>query len=233
MSDSVDSPTVRLRRNSRKFVRKSASDIEVDRKYKHKTIFIADDDGDDDWSSSDSEELDLSDVEIEEEVELNNNSSDDVDAKRDHEFVRLAESTDLAEILEIFNQMKERIGLSDLPQTFTDVFPKLRDELSNKIPHRYSELLKLLQQRSLNKEYCGNKVASGTKVLIIGNDKTGLYGGITMCFVRWRSLRPEDGSGDAAAGSQHDRHRGQRLHGQEQRHQTLGLRHGGSQRSRG
>ena len=106
-------------------------------------------------NDSDFEELDLSDV-------ITN--VDDVDAKRDNEFVKMAESTDLEEILDKFKQIKQNIGLSDLPETFTKVFPKLQDDLSAKIPHRYSELLRHLHQRSLNKEYCGNRVAAGKKV---------------------------------------------------------------------
>ena len=152
-------------------MRKSASDFAINRD-RHKTVFLADkvevDDDDDDRA----EEEDLTDIEKEDD-EIDNcvdtKAVDDVvDSLRDHEFVKLAESQDLEEILEIFNQIKGTIGLSDRPETFKDVFPKLEQELSARVPHRYSELFKLLHQRSLNKEYCANKVASGQKVLIIG-----------------------------------------------------------------
>ena len=152
-------------------MRKSASDFAINRD-RHKTVFLADkvevDDDDDDRA----EEEDLTDIEKEDD-EIDNcvdtKAVDDVvDSLRDHEFVKLAESQDLEEILEIFNQIKGTIGLSDRPETFKDVFPKLEQELSARIPHRYSELFKMLHQRSLNKEYCANKVASGQKVLIIG-----------------------------------------------------------------
>ena len=151
-------------------MRKSASDFAINRD-RHKTVFLADKvevDDDDDRA----EEEDLTDIEKEDD-EIDNcvdtKAVDDVvDSLRDHEFVKLAESQDLEEILEIFNQIKGTIGLSDRPETFKDVFPKLEQELSARIPHRYSELFKLLHQRSLNKEYCANKVASGQKVLIIG-----------------------------------------------------------------
>ena len=151
-------------------MRKSASDFAINRD-RHKTVFLADKvevDDDDDRA----EEEDLTDTEKEDD-EIDNcvvtKAVDDVvDSLRDHEFVKLAESQDLEEILEIFNQIKGTIGLSDRPETFKDVFPKLEQELSARVPHRYSELFKLLHQRSLNKEYCANKVASGQKVLIIG-----------------------------------------------------------------
>ena len=150
-------------------MRKSASDIAVNRD-RHRTIFLADkveldNDNDDDRP----EEQDLTDIEIQENDNFVDRKVDDVvDARRDHEFVKLAESQDLEEILEIFNQIKGTVGLSDRPEPFKDVFPKLEQELSDRIPHRYSELFKLLRQRSLNKEYCDNKVASGQKVLIVG-----------------------------------------------------------------
>ena len=151
-------------------MRKSASDFAINRD-RHKTVFLADKvevDDDDDRA----EEEDLTDTEKEDD-EIDNcvdtKAVDDVvDSLRDHEFVKLAESQDLEEILEIFNQIKGTIGLSDRPETFKDVFPKLEQELSARVPHRYSELFKMLHQRSLNKEYCANKVASGQKVLIIG-----------------------------------------------------------------
>ena len=154
-------------RNNNNVVRKSASDFAINRD-KHRTVFLADKvEVDDDRP----EEEDLSDIEIEDNETENSGDKkvdDVVDARRDHEFVKLAESQDLEEILEIFNQIKGTIGLSDRPETFRDVFPKLDQELSARIPHRYSELFKMLHQRSLNKEYCDNKVASGQKVLIIG-----------------------------------------------------------------
>ena len=148
-------------------MRKSASDFAINRD-KHRTVFLADKvEVDDDRP----EEEDLTDIEIEDNETENSGDKkvdDVVDARRDHEFVKLAESQDLEEILEIFNQIKGTLGLSDRPEPFKDVFPKLEQELSDRIPHRYSELFKLLRQRSLNKEYCDNKVASGQKVLIIG-----------------------------------------------------------------
>ena len=154
-------------------MRKSASDIAINRD-KHRTIFLAADkvelDNDDDRGEEEDEE-DLTDIEVQD-SEYDNSVArkvdDVVDARRDHVFVKLAESQDLEEILEIFNQIKGAVGLSDRPESFKDVFPKLEEELSDRIPHRYSELFRLLRQRSVNKEYCDNKVASGQKVLIVG-----------------------------------------------------------------
>ena len=79
-----------------------------------------------------------------------------------------AESTDLEEILRVFSKIKANLGLSDSPETFQEVFSKLQEELSAKIPRRYSELFRLLKQRSANKEYCQNIVASDLRVLILG-----------------------------------------------------------------
>ena len=80
-----------------------------------------------------------------------------------------AQSTDLQEILRVFSKIKANLGLSDMPGTFQEVFSKLQEELSSLIPHRYSELFRLLKQRAANKEYCHNTVASGLRVLILGN----------------------------------------------------------------
>ena len=80
-----------------------------------------------------------------------------------------AESTDLEEILRAFSQIKANLGLSDQPERLQEVFSKLQKDLSAKIPHRYSELFRLLKERSTNKEYCQNTVASGLRVLILGN----------------------------------------------------------------
>ena len=79
-----------------------------------------------------------------------------------------AESTDLEEILRVFSKIKANLGLSQMPETFQEVFSKLQEELSARIPHRYSELFRLLKQRSTNKEYYHNNVASGLRVLILG-----------------------------------------------------------------
>ena len=92
-------------------MRKSASDFAINRE-KHRTVFLADKVEVDDERP---EEEDLTDIEIDDNV--NDNSGDKkvddvVDARRDHEFVKLAESQDLEEILEIFNQI---FTSSDIP----------------------------------------------------------------------------------------------------------------------
>ena len=80
-----------------------------------------------------------------------------------------AESSDLEEILRVFSRIKANLRLSDQPETIHEVFSKLQEELSAKIPHRFSELFRLLKQKSTNKEYCQNNVASGLRVLILGS----------------------------------------------------------------
>ena len=87
---------------------------------------------------------------------------------------RLAESTDLEEILAVFSQIKTNLGFSDQPGTFNEVFSKVEENLSSRIPHRFSELGRLIKQRSTNKEYGDNKAASGLRVLIIGGGPCGL-----------------------------------------------------------
>ena len=79
-----------------------------------------------------------------------------------------AESADLEEVLRVFSQIKASLGLSNQPGTFTEVFSKVQERLSSRIPHRFSELGRLIRQRSTNREYSDNKAASGLRVLIIG-----------------------------------------------------------------
>ena len=79
-----------------------------------------------------------------------------------------AESADLEEILRVFSQVKANLGLSNQPGSFTEVFSKVQESLSSRIPHRFSELGTLIRQRSTNREYSDNKAASGLRVLIIG-----------------------------------------------------------------
>ena len=84
---------------------------------------------------------------------------------------RFTESTDLEEILCVFSQIKAGLGLSSQPGTMSEGFSSLQEHLSARIPHRYSDLFRLIKQRSAEKEYCDNKVASGLNVLIIGKQK--------------------------------------------------------------
>ena len=102
------------------------------------------------------------------------NTEDIVDGKSDHEFVRFAESTDLFEVLEIFSNIKENLGLEVHSWTYKNVFPILKAELKSLIPYRYEELFKQLEKRSEAKEYKNNMVAAGKKVLIIGAGPCGL-----------------------------------------------------------
>ena len=81
---------------------------------------------------------------------------------------RLAVSTNLEEIITVFTKIKTGLGIPETSGTFGEVFSKLQDSLSTKIPHRYSSLFQLLKQRSTNKEYYDNKLADGLNVLIIG-----------------------------------------------------------------
>ena len=110
-------------------------------------------------------------------------SDDQLDGKRDHQFVRFAESTDLLEVLSIFSNIKNNLGLEVHSWTFKNVFPILKDELKSKIPHRYEELFSHLEKRSEAKEYRNNTVATGQKVLIIGAGPCGLRMAMEMQFL--------------------------------------------------
>ena len=110
-------------------------------------------------------------------------SLDQADGKRDHEFVRFAESTDLLEVLDIFFTIKKNLGLEVHSGTFRNVFPILKAELKSKIPYRYEELFTHLEKRSEAKEYKHSTVATGKKVLIIGAGPCGLRMAMEMQFL--------------------------------------------------
>ena len=135
---------------------------------KHKTIFLADIDDDEDFESSTEDLLLLStDNDDSDESYTRLDIVDDIDSKRDNDFVRFAESTNLEEILYLFHQVKSSLGLQQSISSFKEIFPVLLN-LSPNLPHRYSELLNHLYNKSQHKEYKHNSVANGHNVLIIG-----------------------------------------------------------------
>ena len=102
---------------------------------------------------------------------------DDIDAKCDHVFVKFAESTDLEEVLALFAQVKSVLSPHNTnpdvqDSTFLQLFPRLLKDLPPVLPHRYSELLRHLNNAAQNKEYRGNTAANGVNVLIIGESFT-------------------------------------------------------------
>jgi len=150
-------------------------------KEKHKTIFIDDDSSEElELYSSDDESFTNSQEDLTDGVCC---SSDTVDAKCDHDFVKFAESNNLLEILDIFYKIKENLGLEVHPWTFKTVFPILKSELKSLIPFRYEELFRHLEKRSEAREYHRNTVASGKKVLIIGAGPSGLRMAIEMQYL--------------------------------------------------
>ena len=138
---------------------------------KHKTIFLANDE-----DETSDEDLDLSD-EVEETHIRSDLVDDDVDTvQRDQDFIDFAQSTNLEDILEIFSKIKERV----LPNssnndrvrvnvsTFQETFPRLMEQMTPLVPHRYAELFRLLLTKSRAPEYRSNSAALGQNVLIIG-----------------------------------------------------------------
>ena len=95
--------------------------------------------------------------------------TDELDtSKQGHDFVKFAESTDMLQVLDIFKNIKENLGLEVHPGTFKNVFFILKEDLRQKIPYRYGELFDHLDERSRSKEYRNNTVAGGKRALVIG-----------------------------------------------------------------
>ena len=132
-----------------------------------KTIFIGDTSINDDDDTE--EDLNLSDDE-DCAGHLRETDVDDIDSRNDQSFVRFAEAQDLQEILRLFSQVKSELELQENISSFREIFNPLFLSLSPLLPHRYSELLKMIRNKSLSKEYRNNLAASGKHVLIIGNN---------------------------------------------------------------
>ena len=132
---------------------------DVSRSEHRKTIFIGNNTEDDDSSD---EELNISDEE-------EDTTSDTIDARlNNHSFVKFAESVDLQDIISHFNQVKSELSLPETVSSFHEIFDSLFSDLSSQLPHRYTELLRHIHNKSLSKEYKNNLVASGKHILIIG-----------------------------------------------------------------
>ena len=132
---------------------------DVSRSEHRKTIFIGNNTEDDDSSD---EELNISDEE-------EDTTSDTIDARLNNiSFVKFAESVDLQDIISHFNQVKSELSLPETVSSFHEIFDSLFSDLSSQLPHRYTELLRHIHNKSLSKEYKNNLVASGKQILIIG-----------------------------------------------------------------
>ena len=132
---------------------------DVSRSEHRKTIFIGNNTEDDDSSD---EELNISDEE-------EDTTSDTIDARlNNNSFVKFAESVDLQDIISHFNQVKSELSLPETVSSFHEIFDSLFSDLSSQLPHRYTELLRHIHNKSLSKEYKNNLVASGKQILIIG-----------------------------------------------------------------
>jgi len=107
--------------------------------------------------------------------DLSSSPGDEPDAlKRDHVFVKFAESQEMREVLQLYSDLKSELGLEDRPSTFTGQFQRMKQGLVGKVPDRYAELLRLLGDRAGCKEYLGNSVAAGKRVAILGGGPCGL-----------------------------------------------------------
>jgi len=134
------------------------------------------------------EQRDVSDEELNNNLEDDGENSyiitDEYDSKKnEHDFVKFAESTNMLQVLDIFRNIKENLGLEVHPGTFKNVFYILKEELRQKIPYRYGELFDHLEEKSRSKEYRNNTVAGGKKALVIGCGPCGLRMAMELQFL--------------------------------------------------
>ena len=72
-------------------------------------------------------------------LEVNRNAMDDPDSplKSEHEFVKFAESTELLEVLHLFQQIRNNLGVDQQAKSLKGVFPELKKGLRGKVPNRW------------------------------------------------------------------------------------------------
>ena len=69
--------------------------------------------------------------------DTNSSPVDEPDAlKRDHVFVKFAESQVLKDVLQLFSDLKCELGLEKQPPTFTEQFHRMKQGLAGKVPDR-------------------------------------------------------------------------------------------------
>ena len=71
---------------------------------------------------------------------------DEPDAlKRDHVFVKFAESQVMKEVIQLFSDLKSELGLENQLSTFSTHFHALRRELAGKVPDRLKKFYSVLE----------------------------------------------------------------------------------------
>ena len=71
---------------------------------------------------------------------------DEPDAlKRDHVFVKFAESQVMKEVIQLFSDLKSELGLENQLSTFSTHFHALRRELAGKVPDRLEKFYSVLE----------------------------------------------------------------------------------------
>ena len=72
--------------------------------------------------------------------DLSGSPGDEPDAlKRDHVFVKFAESQEMREVLQLYSDLKSELGLEDRPSTFTGQFHSMKQGLVGKVPDRSNQ----------------------------------------------------------------------------------------------
>ena len=90
------------------------------------------------------------------------------------EFALFAESTEMLTVLQSFSEIRTTLGLKPDDSSFLTVFPALREKLRNRIAPKYARLLQHLEFKASQSEYGGNKVAEGSRVVVLGAGPCGL-----------------------------------------------------------
>ena len=72
--------------------------------------------------------------------DVSSSPGDEPDAlKRDHVFVKFAESQEMKEVLQLYSELKSELGLENQPSTFTGQFHSMKQALVGKVPDRSNQ----------------------------------------------------------------------------------------------
>jgi len=108
-------------------------------------------------------------------------------------FMRFYDETEAEDILSAFDNVCEALDIH--PERFPDFFPVLRKLLEDKLSYKYKEMWKILDKKSRQSCYSGNKQSSALRVLVIGAGPVGLRTAIEAQLLGCRTVVVEGRTG--------------------------------------
>jgi len=101
-------------------------------------------------------------------------------------FMRFYDGNEAEDILGAFDSVCEALDIH--PERLPDFFPVLRKLLEDKLSYKYKELWKILEKKTRQSCYGGNKQGAGLRVLVIGAGPCGLRTAIEAQLMGCRTV---------------------------------------------